>query len=240
MTKLSIIVPVFNEKKTILEILRRIEKVIIPKVEKEIVIVDDFSIDGTREILKNLQDKYQIVFHHQNLGKGAAVRTGLRYIHGQIVLIQDADLEYSPEDYPKLLEPILRGKASVVYGSRALLRNPYFSFWYFLGGRLVTCLANFLYGVRLTDINAGYKVFKKEILEKIALESNGFEFCEEVTAKLSKKGYQILEVPVKYLPRSFADGKKLSWKDGLFAIVALIKFKFQSNEDSKQKRIYSL
>lgn len=224
--KLSVIIPIFNEKRTIQKVLRRVENVEITGIDKEIILVDDFSSDGTREILKNLKEKYKVIFHQKNLGKGAAIRSALKYATGDIIIIQDADLEYSPEDYPQLIRPILRNETSVVYGSRVLSKSPRFSLWYYLGGKLINKLANFLYGSKITDINSGYKVFKKEIFEKITLESNGFEFCEEITAKLLKRKYKIVEVPIKYNPRSFAEGKKLTWRDGFLAILTLIKYRF--------------
>lgn len=225
--KLSVIIPVFNEKKTILEILKRVEKAKIPGVKKEIVLVDDFSTDGTREILKGLRRKYKVFFHSKNLGKGAAVRTGLKHAKGEMIIIQDADLEYNPQDYAKLIKPILEGKVSVVYGSRPLMKkNRWFSLLYFLGGQFICRATNLLYGSNLTDVNCGYKVFKKDIFDKIKLESNRFEFCEEVTAKILKKNYKIKEVAIQYTARSFKDGKKLNWKDGLYAIKTLIKYRF--------------
>lgn len=225
--KLSIIIPVFNEKKTLLEILKRIEKVKIPKVTKEIVLVDDFSTDGTREILKSLKDRYGVYFHKKNLGKGAAIRTALKHTKGDIVIIQDADLEYNPQDYLKLVKPILAGKASVVYGSRALMKsNPASSLLFRWGGWVVCQTTNLLYGSNLTDVNCCYKVFKREVINQIKLEGNRFEFCEEVTAKVLKKKYKIEEVAVKYFPRSLADGKKIRWRDGFSAIKTLIKYRF--------------
>ena len=225
--KLSVIIPLFNEEKTILEILKRIEKVKIPKIEKEIIIVDDFSTDGTREILKRLKNRYKIYYHKKNMGKGAAIKTALKYATGEIVIIQDADLEYNPQDYTKLVEPILEGKTSVVYGSRILMKkNNWFSLMYFLGGWLICRTTNLLYGSKLTDVNCGYKVFKREIFDKIKLEGNRFEFCEEVTAKVLRNNYKIKEVAVRYTPRSFREGKKLTWKDGFTAIKILVKYRF--------------
>lgn len=228
--KLSVIIPVFNEEKTILEILKRVEKVKIPKIEKEIVIVDDFSTDGTRGILEKVKGRHKVYYHKKNLGKGAAIRTALKHTSGEIIIIQDADLEYNPQDYPKLIKPILEGKASVVYGSRALMKNnrassPFF-YW---GGQIVCQTTNLLYGSKLTDVNCCYKVFKREVIGQIKLESNRFEFCEEVTAKVLKRGYKIKEIAVRYFPRSIAQGKKICWKDGLSAIKTLVKYRFYDN-----------
>lgn len=224
--KLSVIIPVFNEKRTILEILRRVEKIRIDRVEKEIILVDDFSTDGTREILRGLKRKYKVFFHLRNLGKGAAIRTALKHAKGEVILIQDADLEYSPEDYPKLIKPILEGQAVVVYGSRVLAKNSWSSPLYLFGGWLMNHISNLLYGSKLTDINCGYKVFKKDILDKITLESNRFEFCEEVTAKILKKNFKIKEVPIRYNARTFKEGKKLTWRDGFSGVATLVKYRF--------------
>lgn len=227
---LSIIIPVYNEESTILEILKRIEKIDLTNldVKKEIIIVDDGSTDGTRDILRNLENKYKIIYHPQNQGKGAAVHTGLNYVSGEIVLIQDADLELNPQDYPSLIKPILEGKSKVVYGSRNLekINTPHYWSFYF-GGKFLTWLTNFLYGSNLTDVSIGYKVFKTDVIKKLGLERKGFEFCEEVTAKILKRGYKIIEVPVQYSPRKFQEGKKTHWLDGLKGILILIIYRLK-------------
>ncbi len=223
--KLSIIIPVFNEKKTIAEVIKRVGSVLIP-AEKEIIVVDDGSVDGTREILNQLQSHYKFLFlkHKKNLGKGSAIRTGLAKTTGDLVIIQDADLEYYPEEYPKLLEPFFKNQADVVYGSRNLVDNPRFSKVYFLGGKTITFIFNVLFGTKITDINTGYKVFKSEILKSLDLKVDGFSFCEEATCKIVKKGYKIKEVAIQYSPRSFEEGKKIKWwRDGAKSLFTMIR-----------------
>jgi len=226
--KLSIIIPVYNEKSTIKEIIHRIKNV---PIDKEIIIADDCSTDGTREILRKLQSEeydkgeIKIIYHEKNMGKGWAIRTALKYVSGEIVIIQDADLEYEPEDYPRLIEPIVSGEASVVYGPRSLGKKiSYLSFY--LGGQFLSFLTNILYGSHITDEATCYKVFRADVIKGINLKCERFEFCPEVTAKLLKKGYKIYEVPIHYYPRSIKEGKKINWKDGLEAIWTLIKYRF--------------
>ncbi len=227
--RLSIIIPVYNEKDTILKILFKIEKADLGVVEKEIIIVDDFSKDGTREILKNLEDKYKIIYHENNKGKGFAIRTGLKHITGDWVIIQDADLEYDPNDYLKLLECAKKNDAQAVYGSRRahIQEGVYSGIAFALGGLFITWLTNFLYGTKITDEPTCYKMFKSSLLRSIPLECQRFEFCPEVTAKIAKKGIKIYEVPINYYPRKKKEGKKINWKDGLEAILTLIKYKFK-------------
>ena len=231
--KLSVIIPVYNEKKTILEILRRVEEVNLShlKFEKEIIIIDDGSTDGTKEILVQLEDKnrYKIIYLPKNSGKGTAIRAGLREASGDYVIIQDADLEYDPEDYKKLLECALQNNADVVYGSRILDRqNPnkisYIS--YYLGGIFLSWITNILYRTKITDESACYKLFKVNVIKSIPLECKKFEFCPEITAKVAKKGIKIYEVPIKYYPRRKEEGKKIKWVDGFQALWTLIKYKF--------------
>jgi dolichol-phosphate mannosyltransferase len=225
--KLSIIIPVFNERETLLQILKAINKVVIPKIEKEIIIIDDFSTDGTKTILHGLKNKYKIYYHRQNRGKGAAIKTALKYITGDIVIIQDADLEYDPQDYIKLIKPIIKGEAKVVYGTRAKIKsNRPSSRLFYWGGWLICHLTNLLYGTKLTDVNCCYKLFTKEVISKIKLEGNRFEFCEEVTAKILNQKYEIKEVSVCYRPRSMDEGKKIRLTDGITAIKTLIKYRF--------------
>jgi len=221
---LSVIMPIYNEKNTLIEILNRIEAV---KIEKEIIIVDDGSMDGTRQILKDLKfENIKIIFHEKNQGKGAAIRTGLKAAIGDVVIIQDADLEYEPMDYLKLIPLIQSGEAQVVYGSRTLGSNKRSYHRYYWGGQFVTLVTNILYGLKITDEPTCYKMFKKEVIDRIKLDCTGFEFCPEVTAKVVRLGYTIHEVPISYHPRSFEEGKKIKWRDGLIAIWTLLKCRF--------------
>ena len=232
--KLSIIMPVYNEKNTIEEIIRRVSGV--EGIEKELIIVDDFSTDGTREFLKKNMgncsipqgtEAVKILFHDKNLGKGMAIRTGIRNVTGDMVIIQDADLEYDPNDYLKLIKPIVEDGADVVYGSRILSHKNKKSYLrYFIGGQLVTWLTNLLYRSSLTDEPTCYKLFRTNVLKSIKLNCTRFEFCPEVTAKVRKKGIKITEVPISYEPRKIKEGKKIRWKDGLQAIWTLLRYRF--------------
>jgi glycosyltransferase involved in cell wall biosynthesis len=224
--KLSIIMPVFNEKKTIREI---IAKVLAVPIEKELLIVDDASTDGTREILKEYEnnDHIKIFYHEKNKGKEGAIKTGIPFATGEIITIQDGDLETDPNDFVHLTEPIKKGEASVVYGSRYLNKNEkslYFA--YKFGARFLSVVVNFLYNQNITDEATCYKVFRSDILKKIPLEYDRFEFCPEVTAKVSKMGYKIKELPMNYYPRSFDEGKKMNWRDGIKALWVLVKYRF--------------
>lgn len=223
--KLSVILPVYNEKNTIEEIIKRTEAV---NLNKEIIIIDDYSNDGTREIIKEKINQKNIIkiFHSKNKGKGACIRSGLEKATGDIVIIQDADLEYDPEDYYKLVKPIMEGKASVVYGSRALGKCKYSYLRYALGGKFLSFLTNILYGSNITDEPTCYKLFKTELIKSLNLKCTGFEFCPETTAKILKRGYKIFEVPISYHPRKIEEGKKINWKDGIKAIWTLIKYRF--------------
>jgi len=229
MNKLSIIIPAYNEKDTVLEIINKIKAVDLGKVMKELIIVDDFSKDGTREILQNIHDKeIKTHYHKKNMGKGMAIRTGLKHVTGNIVIIQDADLEYNPEDYKQLIKPILENKYDVVYGSRVLdkkeLKYAYYTFY--LGGRLVTFFTNLLYFSNLTDEPTCYKTFKTNVIKNIDIKGERFEWEPEVTAKILKKGIKIHEVPISYYPRDRKHGKKINWKDGIQAIWTLVKYRF--------------
>jgi len=224
--KVSIIIPVFNEEKTIEEIIKKIEKVPL-SIKKEIIIVNDGSFDNTKKILEQLKKKFDFILisHQKNQGKGAAIRTGLSLTTGDFILIQDADLEYSPGDYPVLLEPLLKNEAEIVYGSRNIFENPRFSIFYFWGGQFLTSIFNFLFKTKLTDINTGYKVFKKDVFKNIKLRENDFAFCEEITCKVIKRGYKIKEVSIHYSPRNFKEGKKIRWwRDGLRGLYVIIKY----------------
>lgn len=220
---LSVIIPVYNEIETLPEVIR---KVITTPYDKEIIVVDDGSIDGTREYLKALKDeRIKIIFHEKNVGKGGAIRSAIKNVEGDVVIIQDADLEYDPKDYPRLLEPILEGKADVVYGSR-FLGGPHrvLLFWHYVGNQILTMMSNMCTDLNLSDMETGYKVFKKEVLNGIEIQSNRFGFEPEITAKISKKGVRIYEVPISYYGRNYNEGKKITWKDGIKAMLAIIRF----------------
>jgi glycosyltransferase involved in cell wall biosynthesis len=225
--KLSIVIPVYNEKNTIEELIRRVREVDVG-LNKEIIIVDDGSSDGTPDILKSLkQPDIKVVYHNTNQGKGAALHTGFSAAEGDIILIQDADLEYDPKEYPKLLEPILDGRADVVYGSR-FLGGPHrvLYFWHYIGNRFLTSFSNMLSNLNLSDMETCYKVFKKDLLERIILKSKRFGFEPEITLKLAKLKARIYEVPISYSGRDYSEGKKIGWKDGLAALYHIIRFKF--------------
>ncbi len=226
--KLSIIIPVYNEENTISQVIEKVENV---KIEKEIIVVNDGSSDRTGELLGRLKKKYNFLLltHKKNQGKGAAIQTALNYVKGDMVIVQDGDLETDPNDYLKLIRPILEGETKIVYGSRNLLPSQEKLGYYCWGGKFLTWLTNILYGSHLTDMTTCYKLFKTEILKNLELESRGFEFDAEVTAKVLKKNYSIVEVPIKYKPRTFKEGKKLRIKDGLKEAVVLLKYKFKRN-----------
>ena len=208
--KISIIIPVYNEAKTIIEIIQRVQQS-NPDLDMEMLVVDDGSTDGTARAVETFKGSQVILLRHpSNQGKGAAIRRALSHVSGDVVIIQDADLEYDPKDYSKLLAPIVGGKEVVVYGSRILKKdNPKAGLTFYLGGRLLSFITNLLYGTRITDEPTCYKVFKTEVIREINLRCSGFEFCPEVTAKLAKRGYRIAEVPISYKPRSIAEGKKI-------------------------------
>lgn len=224
--KLSVIIPCYNEKNTILKIVE--EVCASTDLEKEIIIVDDCSSDGTREILKSanpsLADK--IIYHEKNQGKGAAIRSGIAAADGDILIIQDADLEYNPREYTKLVKPILEGKADVVYGSRFLRDNPHrvLVYWHSVGNRFLTFVSNMFSNLALTDMETCYKVFKREIIQQITIEENRFGFEPEITAKLAKMNCRIYEVGISYFERSYEDGKKIGWRDGIRTIFCILKY----------------
>ena len=230
MAKLSVIIPVYNEKRTVLKVIDKVKKVNINNVVKEMIVVDDFSTDGTRDILKKINSRsIRIFFHKKNMGKGAAIKTGLKHASGGIILIQDADLEYNPEEYKKLLKPIINNKAEVVYGSRLEairkdIKNMYKL--HYIGNLFLTLMTNLLYGAKITDMETGYKVFRKEVIKKINLRANRFDFEPEITAKMLKNGYKIHEVPISFAGRKFEQGKKITWIDGVKAAYYLIKYRF--------------
>jgi glycosyltransferase involved in cell wall biosynthesis len=224
---LSVIVPVFNEHNTVGEIIRRMRAVELP-LDLEIIVVDDASSDGTDKILSTLEDStVRVVRHPVNQGKGAAIRTGMGYVRGDLVLVQDADLEYDPEDWPKLLAPMLRGKARVVYGSRFTGERKNMLFLHWIGNRVLSLVTNVLYNSTLSDMETCYKLFDRRVLEGITIESNRFDFEPEITAKVMRRGHRIYEVPISYAGREFHEGKKITWKDGFGALWALVKFRFK-------------
>ncbi len=227
MAKLSILIPVFNEKATLPEILRRVQAVSLP-LEKEIIIVDDGSSDGTTEIMRRVDDpSIQRYYHTQNQGKGAAVRTALEHASGDFVLIQDADLEYDPKDYVPLLEPLLDGRADVVYGSR-FLAGPHrvLMFWHYMANRFITLVANVMYDVNLTDMGTCYKAFAAAHARTLNLRSPGFGLEAEITAKVCKKRLRIYEIPISYSGRTYAEGKKITPRAALVYLWCLLRFRF--------------
>ncbi|MBU0704763.1 MAG: glycosyltransferase family 2 protein [Chloroflexi bacterium] len=240
--KLSIVIPVYNEIETIAEIMRRVRAVelVVPvgfgsengalvAFEREIVLVDDGSTDGTRDYLRAQEDTpgTVVIFHEQNQGKGAAVRTGLERVTGDVILVQDADLEYDPRDYPALLQPIVEGRSQVVYGSR-FRGGPTKAmfFWHMIGNRLLTSVTNILYNTILSDMETCYKLFTREVAEQLDLKAPGWGFDPEITAQILKRGYRIYEVPISYTGREFEEGKKISWRDGLTVLWTLLRYRF--------------
>ena len=222
--KISIVIPVYNECKTLLELIQRVSDV---PFDKEIIIVDDCSTDGTRDLLKNLSvENVRLAFHDKNLGKGAALQTGFSMVSGEIILIQDADLEYDPRDYPQLLQPIFDDKADVVYGSRFVGGAPHrvVFFWHMMGNKFLTFLSNMFTNLNLTDMESCYKVFRKDVLDRLRLEEKRFGFEPEFTAKVAKLDVRIYEVGISYSGRTYKEGKKIGWKDGLSAIKCILKY----------------
>jgi glycosyltransferase involved in cell wall biosynthesis len=224
--KISVIIPVYNEEKTIYKL---VKKVLSVNLEKELIIVDDASTDSTRKILSEINEpSVRIILKEKNEGKGAALQEGFKYVTGDIVIIQDADLEYDPNDYYKLIEPIINNNADVVFGSRFLgyPRKALF-FWHTLGNKILTLISNMLNNINITDMETCYKVFKAEILKEIKFTSKRFGFEPEFTAKVAKKGYSIYEVPISYHGRTYKEGKKITWKDGLAALFWIIYYRFK-------------
>lgn len=224
--KITVIIPAYNEIHTIEEILRRVQAM---DMAQEILIVDDGSVDGTRELLAKLDGKgpIRVIYHEKNQGKGAAVTTGMRNATGDVMIIQDADLEYDPRDYPALFQPIEEGIADVVYGSRFLggPRRPTM-FWHMVANKLLTLLTNILYNNILTDMETGYKVFKREVVEDITIHAKRFDFEPEFTAKIMKKNVRIFEVPIRFNPRDYSEGKKIHIGDAFVAVWTLFKYRF--------------
>ncbi|HEV3282285.1 MAG TPA: glycosyltransferase family 2 protein [Acidimicrobiales bacterium] len=223
---LSVIIPVFNERSTVAELLRRVRTVELP-LDLEVIVVDDGSSDGTDKILSALGDStVRVISHQANKGKGAAVRTGLEAARGDLVIIQDADLEYDPEDWPKLLDPLLRGKTLVVYGSRFTGERKNMLPMHWLGNRFLSLVTNLLYSSTLSDMESCYKLFDRRVLEGITIESDRFEFEPEITAKILRRGHRIYEVPISYAGREPDEGKKITWRDGIGALKALVRYRF--------------
>jgi glycosyltransferase involved in cell wall biosynthesis len=222
---LSVVMPAYNEEATIEEMIRRV--VAVP-VRTELIIIDDGSKDGTREILSRLATELpiKVIFQPANGGKGAALRRGFQEVTGEIVVIQDADLEYSPEEFPELIELICQGRADVVYGSRFLGRHRVFMFTHYVGNRIVTLLTNVLYNTMLTDMETCYKVMRTEVLRSFSLRSDGFGIEPELTAKIFKRGYRVYEIPITYDGRGYDEGKKITWRDGFVALWVLLKYRF--------------
>ena len=226
--KLSVIIPVYNEKKTLSELICRVEAV---KLEKEIIIVDDASTDGTRDLLKKYegQERFKVIYQSKNAGKGSALRAGFDKAEGEIIIVQDGDLEYDPKEYPLLLEPILDGRADVVYGSRFLGgTHRVFFFWHYVGNKVLTTLSNMCTNLCLTDMETGYKVFRRTVLDSFILKCNRFGFEPEFTSKVARHAFRIYEVPISYSGRGYEEGKKINWKDGVAALWFIFRFRFFS------------
>ncbi len=226
--KLSIVMPVYNEHETLREILRQVRAVELPGTEKEILVVDDGSTDGSRDILaeESQPGDLRVFYHDHNRGKGAAARTAIEQATGDIILIQDADLEYDPRDYPALIQPIVEGRVTVVYGSRFLGPRKAMLFWHMLGNKLLTLTTNILYNAILSDMETCYKCFRADVIKDIPLRARRFEFEPEITAKVLKRGHRIFEVPISYYGREYHEGKKIGWRDAPLAFWTLIKYRF--------------
>jgi glycosyltransferase involved in cell wall biosynthesis len=226
--KLSVIVPVYNERTTLVEVLRRMRAVELPDgIDREIIVVDDGSTDGTREVLRQLGDStVRVLLHEGNRGKGAAVRTGIGVASGDYILIQDADLEYDPEDWPTMIAPVQRGRARVVYGSRFTGERRNMLFLHWVGNRMLSLVTNVLYNTTLSDMETCYKLVDRSLMVDLELRSNRFDIEPEITAKILKRGVRIYEVPISYAGREFDEGKKITWRDGFAALWTLVKFRF--------------
>lgn len=229
---LSIVIPAYNEERTIEAIVRKVREIALDGVEKEIIVVDDCSTDGTRERLRQFDGQIRAVFHERNRGKGAAVKSGFAVATGDFVIIQDADLEYTPHDYPRLLEPLLRGEAEVVMGSRFLSQKPRFFtahgdpfFSHYLGNKIILWLTNWLYGFRATDYEGCYKVFTRQVIRDTLVEADGFEFDNELICKLLRRRRRIVEVPIRYTPRVYREGKKIRWQHGVKMAWTILKWR---------------
>ena len=227
--RLSIVVPVYNERNTLVEVVRRMRAVELPDgIEREIIVVDDGSTDGSRDVLEQLGDStVRVVLHDVNRGKGAALRTGFGHATGEYVLVQDADLEYDPEDWPNLLNPVLRGRARVVYGSRFTGERRNMLLLHWIGNRFLSMTTNVLYNTTLSDMETCYKLLDRDLIEEMDLTSERFDIEPEITAKVLKRGIRIYEVPISYSGREFDEGKKITWRDGFAALWTLTKYRFR-------------
>lgn len=227
--KLSIVIPVFNEKGLVLDLIKKVKSVNLDGIEKEIIVVDDYSTDGTREILKKQEKGFvsKLLFHDVNKGKGAALRTGFKHATGDVIIVQDADFEYDPEEYPSIINPIFNKEADVVYGSR-FLKGYEFSEnkVNIFANRILTALSNFVTGLKITDMETCYKAFRSDIIKDIKIEEDRFGFEPEITAKISRKGVKLIEVPISYYPRTKEQGKKIKMKDGFRALYCILKYRF--------------
>jgi glycosyltransferase involved in cell wall biosynthesis len=223
--KLSIVIPVYNEKASLRDVVYRVEAV---DYDKEIILVDDCSTDGSREVLEEFKGRegFHVLFHARNQGKGAALRTGFSHTTGDVIIIQDADLEYDPKDYGTLLAPIFDGRADVVYGSR-FLGGPHrvLFYWHYVGNKFLTTLSNMFTNLNLTDMETGYKVFSKKVIDSITLKCDRFGFEPEITSKIARRNFRIYEVPISYSGRDYSEGKKITWKDGIAALWFIIRFR---------------
>lgn len=228
--RISILIPVYNEVSFLVTLLNKVEAVDFCGLQKEIIMVDDGSTDGTHDILRRYEGKghYQVVYHERNQGKGAALRTAIQYATGDIIIIQDADLEYDPQDYPELIQLILDGKADVVYGSRLTAGKPAraFNVLHYFGNKFLTFMTNILYNTTLTDMETCYKAFRADIVKKLVLRANRFDFEPEITAKVLKQKVRLFEAPISYNGRNFDEGKKITWRDGISALWTLVKYRF--------------
>ncbi len=222
--ELTVIIPVYNEKKTLPELLNRVNS---QPFEKQIILIDDHSSDGTKEYIESLsQSHYKKLYHARNSGKGAAVRTAQKYVEGDIVIIQDADLEYQPDDFSNLIKPIQNGDADVVYGSRFLGPHRVFYFWHYFGNKLLSFMTNLLYNTILTDMECGYKAFRRDVFQSFTIRSNRFDLEPELTAKTFKRRLRVVEIPITYYGRGYSEGKKITWRDFFPALWAIIKYRF--------------
>ncbi|MBI4451976.1 glycosyltransferase family 2 protein [Candidatus Woesearchaeota archaeon] len=230
--KLSIIIPVYNEKGTLKEVVKRVESVNLGNIKKEIILVDDCSKDGSREVLKGLKGSYVRLFHKKNAGKGAALKTGIKAATGDFIIFQDADLEYDPNDYKRLLKPILKKESSIVFGSRFSKNSKFLPKkhtmhpLHWIGNKGLTFIFNVLYHTNLTDVEPCYKLFTSDVLKSVDVKSNRFEYDIELMCKLVKNGHKIVQLPIRFSPRSFEEGKKINWKDGVIAAKIMLRYAF--------------